>query len=498
MIFRRGKEKKGSGDEQSERASNSMRLFNKRNHEPTRPVFGVSLSTAVLNSRCHDGLPIPLLVRECIDYITANGLKDEGIYRISASKNKLDELERAANYGDPIVFSHSHDAADLLKRFIRQLPEHILTEKLRERFRETAINCKCGDQNPCTCEVVEQLAECTKLLPRENFYLLGYVFRHAQDVIMNSEENKMNLKSLGTILQAALNLITREVRIFLLNASSAMNLTRGPIVELFAEVQFQPYAKPKNAHEIAHTVIIPSEEELVIELRKQESLLADLHEQLRYTTDKKQHDSKSHLIWDVQNTITVLKRQLKQIGNSGSTKATTSNSEQPGPSNDNPLVQLSNQPPPAFVEKQLIASHTSLEAEITEEKRNAANLLSRLREIKKSLPPEALEALEKSSSVYPSNNANEISTLNAEYEELDEQKTKLLAEVAKYRDLCAQLRARLEHYTVILNTVRHAKNGEEIVAGCLSVGGVVPMESAQSTIPEDPNVTGGSLLITRF
>lgn len=33
------------------------------------PVFGVSLLVAIDRSRCHDGVEIPVVVRDCIDHI---------------------------------------------------------------------------------------------------------------------------------------------------------------------------------------------------------------------------------------------------------------------------------------------------------------------------------------------------------------------------------------------------------------------------------------------
>jgi hypothetical protein len=62
---------------------------------------------------------VPALVRICIDYVTDNGLTTEGIYRISAPKNVVDEQERAVNFGEIINFTCVHEAANLLKRFLR-------------------------------------------------------------------------------------------------------------------------------------------------------------------------------------------------------------------------------------------------------------------------------------------------------------------------------------------------------------------------------------------
>uniref|UniRef100_A0A914YMJ9 Rho-GAP domain-containing protein n=1 Tax=Panagrolaimus superbus TaxID=310955 RepID=A0A914YMJ9_9BILA len=92
----------------------------------SKPILSVPLKTAVTNSKCYDGIPVPALVRNCIDYVEENGLDVEGIYRVSAFISRLDELERQANSGGIITFADPHDAAGLLKRFLRQLPDHIL------------------------------------------------------------------------------------------------------------------------------------------------------------------------------------------------------------------------------------------------------------------------------------------------------------------------------------------------------------------------------------
>jgi hypothetical protein len=89
------------------------------------------------------------------------GLELEGIYRVSAPKSRLDELERLANVAsDTIHFNDAHDAAGLLKRFLRQLPEHVLTSRLRDSFERAAageilvpilvpIICRVSMSNVC-------------------------------------------------------------------------------------------------------------------------------------------------------------------------------------------------------------------------------------------------------------------------------------------------------------------------------------------------------------
>ena len=60
-------------------------------------MFGKPLSEAVERSCSDDGIPLPAVVRECIDYVEEKGLTAEGIYRISGIKTKMDEIIRAYN-----------------------------------------------------------------------------------------------------------------------------------------------------------------------------------------------------------------------------------------------------------------------------------------------------------------------------------------------------------------------------------------------------------------
>ena len=89
------------------------------------PVFGVALEVAVERSRCHDGINLPVVVRECVDYIEAEGLTVEGIYRSSGVKSKITKLKAAYNNSRQAVKLSSYEpavVASLLKLFLRELP----------------------------------------------------------------------------------------------------------------------------------------------------------------------------------------------------------------------------------------------------------------------------------------------------------------------------------------------------------------------------------------
>ncbi|KAH7698179.1 RalA-binding protein 1 [Aphelenchoides avenae] len=231
-IWKKNKEKRAT-EKHSRNSSADLGAF--------APVLGVPLPQALVNSKCYDGHPVPALIRQCIDYVTEYGLNVEGIYRVSSTKPRLDELERMANAGEPFCFTDPHDAAGLLKRFLRQLPEHVLTNAARVQFESAGAKCKCEGLDPCRCDSVREIKHLLRLLPSENYYLLAYVFLHSQRVVQEQRHNKMNLAALGVLLQAMMNLSQKEVRIFLLNASNALATdAKEPLVQLFDDVEIKP------------------------------------------------------------------------------------------------------------------------------------------------------------------------------------------------------------------------------------------------------------------
>ncbi|RZC34942.1 hypothetical protein BDFB_000403 [Asbolus verrucosus] len=62
------------------------------------PIFGATLEVAVERSRCHDGVDIPLPIRECIDYIESIGVSFEGIYKEKCNKMNKQSLAAALNH----------------------------------------------------------------------------------------------------------------------------------------------------------------------------------------------------------------------------------------------------------------------------------------------------------------------------------------------------------------------------------------------------------------
>ena len=86
-----------------------------------QPIFGVSLGLAVVRGHCHDNVNLPLIVRECIDYLQEHGLQSEQIYKVDVVKTKLQQLKQVYNNRDTVPASELDisTACSLLKLFIQ-------------------------------------------------------------------------------------------------------------------------------------------------------------------------------------------------------------------------------------------------------------------------------------------------------------------------------------------------------------------------------------------
>lgn len=86
-----------------------------------QPVFGVNLYLAVERSRCHDGVELPLVVRDCIDFIEEHGMNVEGLYKVPGVKSKVQYLKKLYNHREPVNLSEFEPtvATSLVILFLR-------------------------------------------------------------------------------------------------------------------------------------------------------------------------------------------------------------------------------------------------------------------------------------------------------------------------------------------------------------------------------------------
>uniref|UniRef100_A0A8C1IN25 RalA binding protein 1 n=1 Tax=Cyprinus carpio TaxID=7962 RepID=A0A8C1IN25_CYPCA len=160
-----------------------------------RPIFGVSLAEAVRRTALYDGIQLPAIFRECVDYIESYGMKCEGIYRVSGMKSKVDELKAAYDREEcPCLEEYDpHTVASLLKQYLRELPDNLLCKELAQRFDEA-----CG--RPSEAEKLQEFQRLLGEVPAGSRLLLAWLFTHMDHVIARETDTKMNIQNISIVL----------------------------------------------------------------------------------------------------------------------------------------------------------------------------------------------------------------------------------------------------------------------------------------------------------
>ncbi|XP_061191095.1 ralA-binding protein 1-like [Saccostrea echinata] len=296
------KEKEGKREEK-EGKKHKIKGKKKSKHEPpppsepvevTKPIFGVPLSVAVERSPSHDGIELPRLFRECVDYIEEHGLSCEGIYRISGVKSKIQMLKDCYNRGAP-VYLEEHEPniiASLLKQFLRELPEPVLTKALMSKFEDASV----VRGEIARCEAFRRLIND---LPTCNRLLLSWMIVHMTHVIQREKENKMSLQNVSIVLSPTMQISHRVLNVLFQSSS-----------KLFSDIEIKKYKPPIKPTTSRWSLELPeSLAPMQEELQKQESLLNALHAEINAgSTDQEKEEQ----LWEVQRIVTQLKRKIKQ------------------------------------------------------------------------------------------------------------------------------------------------------------------------------------------
>ncbi|KAF7687867.1 rho GTPase-activating protein 1 [Silurus meridionalis] len=161
-------------------------------HSPPLPYqqFGVALS--VLRNTGADG--IPLVMRDTITFLQEKGLQTEGIFRRSANVSLVKSIKLKYNSGEQVNFFEMDDvhlAAVILKTFLRELPEPLLTYTLYN----DVVNFHRVDKASQALTVRNMLMS----LPEENYVSLRFLVQFLAQVSAESEVNKMTNTNLAVV-----------------------------------------------------------------------------------------------------------------------------------------------------------------------------------------------------------------------------------------------------------------------------------------------------------
>ncbi|XP_061648488.1 rho GTPase-activating protein 6-like isoform X1 [Phyllopteryx taeniolatus] len=149
---------------------------------------------------------VPKVVELCCQHLENHGLQTVGIFRVGSSKKRVRQMREELDQGWELHLDEQysvHDVAALLKEFLRDMPDPLLTRELYTAFINTTLLERAEQQKaiqllmfllpPCNCDTLQRL-----------LCLLSAVAAHAEDMLdvdgRKKAGNKMTSLNLATIL----------------------------------------------------------------------------------------------------------------------------------------------------------------------------------------------------------------------------------------------------------------------------------------------------------
>ncbi|XP_041817556.1 rho GTPase-activating protein 29 isoform X3 [Chelmon rostratus] len=179
-------------------------------------LFGIDFTQAARNSQ--DG--IPFIIRKCTSEIENRALNIKGIYRVNGAKSRVEKLCQAFENGKHLVELselYPHDISNVLKLYLRQLPEplilfryyndfiglakesqSIIVEEL-EALRLSPTPVAPAQVSVELNRVLFKIKDLLRQLPPAHYKTLQFLIEHLHRVTEQSEENKMTASNLGII-----------------------------------------------------------------------------------------------------------------------------------------------------------------------------------------------------------------------------------------------------------------------------------------------------------
>ncbi|XP_054846357.1 protein FAM13A isoform X2 [Eublepharis macularius] len=157
-----------------------------------RKVFGVGLAELQQRGLSRDG--VPTVVWELVEYLARHGLAQEGLFRVNGNLKTVEHLRAKYESGEDADLAAEGDvssAASLLKLFLRELPDGVITSALHPKF----IQLYQDKQN----YGLNALRELLRQLPEAHYRLLKYLCQFLRRVAEHHAENRMTLSNLATV-----------------------------------------------------------------------------------------------------------------------------------------------------------------------------------------------------------------------------------------------------------------------------------------------------------
>lgn len=160
---------------------------------------------------------VPFIVKKCVCEIERRALRTKGIYRVNGVKTRVEKLCQAFENGKELVElsqASPHDISNVLKLYLRQLPEPLISfrlyhelvglakDSLKAEAEAKAASRSCPDMaesEAVAMAMVGRLRELLRDLPSENKASLQYLLQHLRRIVEVEQDNKMTPGNLGIV-----------------------------------------------------------------------------------------------------------------------------------------------------------------------------------------------------------------------------------------------------------------------------------------------------------
>ncbi|CAF2758534.1 unnamed protein product [Rotaria sp. Silwood2] len=234
---------------------------------PNEATGGISRMNTL---RCYPA-KVPELIKNCCDYLEKNALQTVGLFRVGVSKKRLKELKDQVNLNRSFTFDSStnaHDIAGLIKEFLRELPEPLLTRDLCGPFLNVRTKLNSKDQS-------RALSYLINLLPSSNRDTLYTLLKFLHNVSINSQDrsstdgkllvagNKMDAANLAIVFAPTILMDCKAPVVSSKDMSVAMSadqMEQGKsILKLMIEQYKELFTVPKDLHDEACIALYESD-----------------------------------------------------------------------------------------------------------------------------------------------------------------------------------------------------------------------------------------------
>eukprot|EP01102_Stenamoeba_stenopodia_P002390 TRINITY_DN1220_c0_g1_i3.p1 TRINITY_DN1220_c0_g1~~TRINITY_DN1220_c0_g1_i3.p1 ORF type:complete len:541 (+),score=106.66 TRINITY_DN1220_c0_g1_i3:182-1804(+) len=162
----------------------------------TRREFGVDLLQASQRRLARNS--IPRVMQDCVEYLKQEGASYEGLFRVPGSASLIEYYKDQYDQGEEVNLSECNDphtVAGLLKLYVREMPEPLLTFGLYDKLLTAFENYYESGEKTAT----EQIAKVVSELPSINTLVLRYLCNFLSEMGKNHQKTKMTVSNLATV-----------------------------------------------------------------------------------------------------------------------------------------------------------------------------------------------------------------------------------------------------------------------------------------------------------